>query len=653
MNERPINILLIEDTESDAVMVQRFLRASTVSISAIHWVESLVEAKSAITKQQFDIIITDLGLRCSSGIETISRLRASNVNMPILAMTSENICDGNISGLAVIRAGADDYIPKDEINPSVISRAVSYTIERSRMAEKISDANKKLHEANRSLESKNKRLEKMCEMSQQFVDNVSHEFRTPLTVIREFASIVKDGIDGPVTETQQTRLGALINRTDDLANMIDDLLDTSQLESGLLRTCREEHKLQDVIQQVERMLRTRAQSKRINLHVSTASPEINIFCDDEKLRRVLINLTVNAIKFTPIGGQILISAEIADENCAVVTVSDNGAGIPSDDLKRIFERFQQVDCHHRLASCKGFGLGLSIARSLAMLNLGSLQVASEAGKGSQFSVTIPLAKTESIMNCYLDQRIAATQNSKEIRILEITPGAFSCEDQEEALCSIDDFLRNNAQTFDLVLQTSMCRWLIFTNSSESEANLLEKRLTKEWASLRRNHYGASLPDLIFSLGISADAETEREKLVTAARSSVASNSNVSQTAVRAKRVLIIDDELDVSNAVQSRLESNGFDVETAFDGKTGLDTVRQSLPDAILLDIRMPVMDGLTVLRHLKEDPKTASTPVVILSASLRDKQKVLDSGADFFIRKPFKSKAILEAIDSAIGMQS
>jgi signal transduction histidine kinase len=661
MNEQSINILLIEDTETDAIIVQRYLRTCAIPISSIQWVKSFAEANNAIAQDSYDIIITDLGLPDSSGADTVTRLRTNYTNMPILALTSQNSQHANTLGLKVIRAGANDYIPKDELSTSVIARAVTYTIERFRMTEKIDDARRELHAANQLLETKNKRLEQLCEMSQQFVDNVSHEFRTPLTVIREFAAIIKDGIDGPVTETQESRLGSLINRTDDLANMVDDLLDTSRLESGLLKTCREEHNLKDLVRQVERTLRTRARAKKIQLIVDDRFPQLTVFCDEEKLRRVLINLAVNAIKFTPVEGQVRISAEIEDRNRAIITVSDNGAGIPADDLKRIFERFQQVESHRRMASSKGFGLGLSIARSLASLNLGGLQVASEYGKGSQFSVTVPLARAESIMNCYLDQRIAATDNSEEIRVVEIVPGKFGDQDQTEVVASIDDFLRNTVRTFDLVMQPDDLRWLVFTSSSEEGVRGFEERLAKEWTNLKRNHYGVALPNLVSRTIVTTDALTGRETLIQLAQANSESNrgtlnsvkSDDTECLEEPKRVLIIDDELDVSSAIQSRLQKKGFDVAAAYDGSTGLEVVKQSEPDVILLDIRMPTMDGLTVLRHLKADPETESTPVVVLSASLRDKQAVLDSGAEFFIQKPFQSHAILDALDSVLDTQS
>ncbi|MFK7770397.1 MAG: sensor histidine kinase, partial [Mariniblastus sp.] len=371
MNKKSIDILLIEDTSTDAEIMQRLLSNSSVELSPVVWVQSLAAAEKAIQENSFDLILTDLGLPSSSGIDTIRRLRLLTDHLPIIALTGQ---DDDGLGTQVIQQGANDFVPKNLISEPVISRAIVHALERFQMATKIVTAN-------RLLESKNERLAQMYAMSQQFVDNVSHEFRTPLTVIREFAAIVRDGIDGPVTDRQKTRLSTLINRTDDLANMVDDLLDTSRLEAGLLKTCREEHELYGLVGQVEKMLRTRAATKRISLVVSDIPAELKVFCDEEKLRRVLINLLVNAIKFTPVDGQIVISASRADEYRVRITISDNGPGIAADELNRIFQRFQQVEAHHRMASCKGFGLGLSIARALASLNLGALEVESTEGQG--------------------------------------------------------------------------------------------------------------------------------------------------------------------------------------------------------------------------------------------------------------------------------
>lgn len=640
MRHKSIDILLIEDTPTDAEIVQRMLRGR----AQLHWVQTLADAATALREKTFDLIVTDFGLPDSSGIETVVELRRLTDGLPIIALTGQ---DDDELGLQAIQSGANDYIPKNVLSEPIISKAIAYTLERFQMAKKIVDAN-------RMLESKNKRLAQMYKMSQQFVDNVSHEFRTPLTVIREFAAIVRDGIDGPVTESQRSRLSTLINRTDDLSNMVDDLLDTSRLESGLLKTCREEHDLSDIITRVEKMLRTRAENKKVHLEIGEVPQNLAVFCDEEKLRRVLVNLLVNAIKFTPVDGQITISAKMADEHRVCITVSDTGPGIAADELHRIFERFQQVEAHHRMASCKGFGLGLSIARALASLNLGSLQVNSVLGEGSQFSVLVPIANMESILKCYFDQRATTLEESLEISLLEVYPASMVPGGEQEIIETIDEFIRSSFKSFDLVLKVQESRWSVLTCSSVAGVSELKSRIQEEWAKLARNHYGVELPSLIFDYKATGNAVEGREKLMqlthqTAkppARPLATENLSNEKTA---KRVLVFDDEVEVANALESRLSASGFDVTVAYDGPSGLDAVEQVQPDAILLDIRMPKMDGFAVLGELKSNPATASTPVVVLSASLHDKQGTLDRGATFFVQKPFQSESLLAVLNAAV----
>ena len=640
LRKNPISILLIEDMPSDAELVKRMLRNNSI-LSSVEWAQSLVDAKNLIEQSQFDLILTDMGLPDSDGIETITRLMEINNRLPIIALTGR---DDDEIGLEAIRAGASDFIPKNTLDKIVISRAIIYTIERSRLTET-------LRETNCQLEKNNERLAQMYKMSQQFVDNVSHEFRTPLTVIREFAAIVRDGIDGPVTKKQSERLSTLISRSDDLARMVDDLLDTSRLEVGLLKAFRREHDLSTIVKQVERMLRQRALGKKIRIEIKEIPADTIVFCDEEKLRRTLINLLVNAIKFTPVEGKIVISVEASEKDRLRITVSDSGPGIPAEELNRIFERFQQIECHHRMASCRGFGLGLSIARALASINLGSLEVASIEGQGSQFSVLVPVADLDSILRCYFDQRATdfhENNEAAEISVVEVTTGEFNVEDELDILETVDDFLMTHVKTFDLVLQTDKNRWLIYTCNSGSSLPEHLNQLTEEWSKLKRNHFGAVLPDLQFNNQITTGLQGGRETLMKFAGPRQ-TDSVALVTENQHKRVLVVDDEIEVAGALESRLQASGYEVSTAHDGEAGLLAVKQTNPHAILLDVRMPKMDGLSVLSHLKSNPLTALTPVIVLSASLQDKQKVLDCGASYFIQKPFQSNSILSALDAVM----
>ena len=640
--QKNINILLLEDCSSDAELIGRLLRGHASFDGDVDWVQSMQAALAAIELKSYDLVITDLRLPDSVGLETISSLRECSELIPIIALTSE---EADL-GLDAIRAGANDFLPKDKLNWTILGRAIDYTIERFEMM-------RELQEANKLLETQNDRLEQMNKMSQQFVDNVSHEFRTPLTVIREFAAIVRDGIDGPVTPKQESRLSTLITRTDDLALMVDDLLDTSRLKSGLLKTCRKVNKLEDIVSQVETMLKQRALAKQIDLSIGEGFDKLKVFCDDEKLRRILINLVVNAIKFTPVGGKIEISSTLVDENRVKITVSDNGHGIPKDDLNLIFNRFQQVSAHERVASCKGFGLGLSIARSLASLNLGSLQVASVEGEGSQFSVLVPAARVDSVLKCYLDQREAFSVGKEELSVVEVQPKLTDAHNISDVSDSIDDFLRSSIKNFDLVLRMAEDRWLMFTLTNEKSLHWLLFRFQDEWSKLQRNNFGELLPDLTFKRLETIALPSGRDRLLELANEQEAPSWDTQTRKMTAvvdrKRILVIDDECEVASAIEARLVANGFDVNVVNDGMAGLESARELNPDAILLDIRMPDTNGLQVLEQLRSSPSTQITPVIMLSASHHDQQVALDRGANFFVRKPFKSDAIVAALNSAI----
>ena len=208
MHKKPIDILLLEDSSTDAELIQCMLEDHEEFTANVTWVKQVAEAGNAIASKSYSLIIADLQLPDSQGLDTISSLKSFTQQTPIIALTGQVLH----LGIDAIRAGAHDFLPKNQLNKPFIARTILYTIERFQMTAELFAANQS-----------NEHLAKMYEMSQQFVDNVSHEFRTPLTVIKEFASIIKDGIDGPVTNRQKDRLTTLITRTNDLALMVDDL----------------------------------------------------------------------------------------------------------------------------------------------------------------------------------------------------------------------------------------------------------------------------------------------------------------------------------------------------------------------------------------------------------------------------------------------
>jgi two-component system, OmpR family, phosphate regulon sensor histidine kinase PhoR len=230
-----------------------------------------------------------------------------------------------------------------------------------------------------------KRLERV---RKDFVANVSHELRTPLTSIKGYLEALLDGAKDDPQKCQRF-LEVAQQHADQLNNLISDLLQLSQIESGRYEWKRELIHPGDLLEKAVRLVRPMAEKKRQSLTVSPAGALPPILGDPDKLVQLLINLLDNAVKYTPEGGMITIGARKIGEEIEI-SVRDTGIGIPSKDLPRIFERFYRVD-RARSRELGGTGLGLAIVKHIVEAHGGIVRVDSEMGKGSQFIVTLPLS----------------------------------------------------------------------------------------------------------------------------------------------------------------------------------------------------------------------------------------------------------------------
>ena len=627
-----ICVLLVEDDEGDARLACKALATFSGLHFSVTRARCISEATELLQNRRFDVVLLDLGLPESDGLETLTSVRQASHDVPIVVLTGRS--DQSASLLA-LEAGAQDYLPKTDMIPDTLARVIHYSIQRHRLVGEL-----KL--ANELMASKNRRLAELYETAQQFVDNVSHEFRTPLTVIREFTSIVCDGLDGPVTEQQTKRLGAILNRTDDLALMVDDLLDISRLESGLLSAWRRRCDVADVLHQAASLIRRRAASKNVELEITLEESLPEIYCDDEKARRVLINLAINAIKFTPEGGRVELWARRRGDGQLAIGVTDNGPGISPADLAVIFDRFRQADTPLR-SSTKGFGLGLNIAKDLVRLNLGTIDVASEVGEGSTFSFTIPLAQGDVLVERYIDH-VMTFDREKHVSMLVAEIGASS---QRNVTPVVDEFLQQSLRCHDLVYQVADRRWLLLALCSSVEVGDLVGRISNKWKEYDRNYPQADLPSLSLDVGGTWDVAISPDRIRAAFREAADCNMNASVTY---KKVLVVDDDLDVAAGLSIRLQAAGYEIIGASDGQAGVDAAVAQHPDAILMDVRMPGMDGIAALQHLRSNVDTFDIPIIILSASLRDQQRALDEGANFFVQKPYDVDTVLSALKSSLA---
>ena len=258
--------------------------------------------------------------------------------------------------------------------------------------EELERLNRELADSNRELESANVKLRELAELKEEFLAVTTHDLRSPLTVISGVISFFSSGRLGELTPEQQHMVSMMERNTHNLIELVNDLLESAKLESGTLQLDFEPVNLAALTGEVCETLHPVAAEKGIALD---CRPDENLppaRADRAKLRRVLVNLVSNALKFTPKGGRVEVSSA-RDGGALRVTITDTGVGIPAEDLPYLFDKYEQARSR-ATRSEKGTGLGLYITRQLVELHGGEIGVRSEVGKGSTFSFTIPGAGDE-------------------------------------------------------------------------------------------------------------------------------------------------------------------------------------------------------------------------------------------------------------------
>ncbi len=232
------------------------------------------------------------------------------------------------------------------------------------------------------------RLRELDQMKSDFVSNVSHEFRTPLTAIKASVDNMLDGLTGPLNEKQIRYLTRVKSNTDRLARLINDLLDLSRIEAGRIDLKPTYLALVPLAKEVTESLSTVAREKLISLEVASQDSSVTAWADRDKVAQVLMNLIGNAVRFTPAGGKVTVAVESNGDEWVQISVADTGPGIPPEEANKIFDKFYQVDQVDKQKT-KGTGLGLAISKGLVEMHGGKIWVESETGKGSNFSFTLP------------------------------------------------------------------------------------------------------------------------------------------------------------------------------------------------------------------------------------------------------------------------
>jgi signal transduction histidine kinase len=281
----------------------------------------------------------------------------------------------------------------DEELITILNNQIGQALENARLFEKTwraqQELEKKVEERTRELTFALEEVKKVSKRKTDFISSVSHELRTPLTSIKGYAAILLEEKLGHLPTEVKERLARINHHSDELAHMVNDLLDIARIEAGKTVMKIEEQNLKTIVDTVYDLILIQCKNKNIDL-VSEVSKNIpSVMVDRNQIERVLINLLGNAIKFTPQNGKITIKAN-RKNGMVQIDVQDTGIGIPPDALSSIFEEFYRVDNPINQQE-KGTGLGLSLVKYIIEAHKGKIWVESKFGKGSTFSFTIPVS----------------------------------------------------------------------------------------------------------------------------------------------------------------------------------------------------------------------------------------------------------------------
>ncbi|TWU47397.1 Sensor histidine kinase YycG [Rubripirellula tenax] len=495
MNNDPTKVLLIEDEPGDATLVKISLGRSAGEYE-VHHATTLNAGIAMFEHEQFQVIITDLGLPDSEGLSAVSRLSSEFRSAAIIVLSG---LDDEDLYIQAISSGADNFLCKSDLQ--FIHRTVQQSIQRQlhrneikRLVDAVQNQKSVLQQQSVELEEKNAHLKNLCDSSQTFVNNVSHEFRTPLCVVKQYANLLADGVVGPIAPDQCRMLRVIEDRVDDLNNMVDDMLDISRHESGLLAAKRDCCDPNEIVERILSGLRQRAAIRGVELSYTPDETKRTLFGDAEKISRTLINLIVNAIKFSATGDTVTIQVNASDtQRECCFSVTDRGPGIEEEQQALIFQRFGQVNTSlHQ--SIDGVGLGLNIAKELVDLNLGTLSLVSEVGVGSTFSFTVPYDDDAEVAKRYF-ARLSATETTEPITIFSISSAEQDITD--ETAREIKLLLNFLVRAPDLLLHPQPTEWILILRANRKQSMEFLARVTAEIESINRNRPQGPLPCIQF------------------------------------------------------------------------------------------------------------------------------------------------------------
>ncbi|MCI3151687.1 HAMP domain-containing protein [Streptomyces werraensis] len=482
--------------------------------------------------------------------------------------------------------------------------------------------NTEIEEARQVLEERAEQLAVSMRYKSEFLANMSHELRTPLNSLLILAKLLADNAEGNLSPKQVEFAETIHGAGSDLLQLINDILDLSKVEAGKMDVSPTRIALVQLVDYVEATFRPLTAEKGLDLSVRI-SPELpaTLHTDEQRLLQVLRNLLSNAVKFTDSGSvelvirparddvpqaireQLLEAGSLTDPDADLIafSVSDTGIGIAASKMRVIFEAFKQAD---GTTSRKygGTGLGLSISREIAQLLGGEIHAQSEPGRGSTFTLYLPLHPSELPPNGYQQPPMPALEAGDLVASAELT--APEAETPAE-VTSYREARNGPAALFRRRRRVSL------QQDQRPSAEL------EEWPAVEQEQQAARTPRKNIRFG--------------------------------GQKVLIVDDDIRNVFALTSVLEQHGLSVLYAENGREGIEVLEQHDDVAVvLMDIMMPEMDGYATTTAIRRMPQFAGLPIIALTAKAMkgDREKAIESGASDYVTKPVDPDHLLTVME-------
>lgn len=401
-----------------------------------------------------------------------------------------------------------------------------------------------------------------AEAKMAFFTDMSHDLRTPLTLIADPVERILD--DENLTGRQRHMLGIVRRNAALLLKLVGEILDLRKIQGGKMDLTVTEFNLADAVRLWVDDFKPLAASYEVTI-VQKADGDLTVKADYYKVERICYNLISNSLKYNRKGGTVTVEA-VRRGGSVEITVADTGVGIPKDVVSRVFDKFYRVR-----GGGSGTGVGLAVVKAFAELHGGRVSVKSVEGEGSEFKVELP-------------QKV------------------------ENAILSTPDTLSKHPEGREPDMQKQRKAWVEDVDDD-----------------IDGNRQGMS--STLTSGGLGYVAEPDG-------------------TSASRPLALVVDDNADVREYV-AHLLGGEYDVRQAADGKEGLGMALKTVPDLIVCDVKMPVMDGLEMCRRVKAETATSHVPVILLTSNAQENQRAegYDCGADAYITKPFSSKVLLSRV--------